>query len=241
MESSSLDKLAQAGIINFDADAYVKGTTPRFVGKPEGETYLPFDAPLTGFPMYGTSAYPRLSGAPASDAFVKREGEHGKEHKGIHIPLKQVLTAGLIGGIGLFAGVKIKNAIKSIPKTTPKVKAKAKAKAKANSKAAADAVTGKTFWQNVKDSVGYNFERAKDKVVSFFKPGEKINAQISEDIYEAAGKNATAAVKNTLKEFFSKKWVKGTGIAAGGLLALYAIAKLVSGGNHQAPPPPQNH
>lgn len=206
MESSSLDRLAQAGIINFDADAYVKGTAPRFVGKPEGETYLPFDQPLTGFPMYGIPSSHNLSGEPSADAFVHRENGHGSENKGIHIPLKEALTAGLVGGLALFAGIKIKNAI---TKNKPELKEAGK-KAEGFLKKAANSVVNfsKNIWKRVR---------------GVFKP-------------EANETKPKVELPKGLRDFLSKRWVKGLGIGALGLFGLWGISKLASGGNQQAQP-----
>ena len=46
---NSLDALASNGILNFDADAFVSGASPRYVGGLP-QNYLPFDRPLGNYP-----------------------------------------------------------------------------------------------------------------------------------------------------------------------------------------------
>src|SRR5574344_2695920 len=46
---NSLDALASNNILNFDADAYVGNTAPRYVGTLP-QNYLPFDRPLGNYP-----------------------------------------------------------------------------------------------------------------------------------------------------------------------------------------------
>lgn len=102
MGNESLDILASGGVINFDADAFVNGTSPRFVGKPEGNLYLPFDRPLPALPDAGEiKAGNHLKGHPDADAFISKE----KEHK--PISWKAVLTGILAGALALFGASKI--------------------------------------------------------------------------------------------------------------------------------------
>ncbi len=108
MGTNSLDNLAANNIINFDADAYVKGTTPRYAGNPEGEEhYLPFDKPLLATPtsQYGISSGPQLHGAPSKDAFISR----GEEHKSQALPWSEILTIGSVSALAIAAGIKIKS------------------------------------------------------------------------------------------------------------------------------------
>lgn len=82
--------LESNGIINFDADAYIKSG----IAKPahEEDAYLPFDKPLLATPqVFGVYPGPHLSGHPDVDAFIT--------HKKEHAPLtwKQILAG--IGGL----------------------------------------------------------------------------------------------------------------------------------------------
>lgn len=55
---TSLDSLAQNGIIDFDANSYLTGAPARYVGKPYSENYLPFQQPLMSLDSYGTMPPP---------------------------------------------------------------------------------------------------------------------------------------------------------------------------------------
>lgn len=106
--NSALDNLATNGVINFDADAFLKGTKPRYVGSPEPELYMPGDQPLLdspNIPVYGVTPGAQLKGQPSRDAFVSHEGA---ENSG-SISIKTALTAGIIGVLGIFTGSKIKS------------------------------------------------------------------------------------------------------------------------------------
>ncbi len=121
MGTNSLDNLAANNIINFDADAYVKGTTPRYAGNPDGEEhYLPFDKPLMPTPtsQYGISSGPQLHGEPSRDAFISR----GEEHKSQALPWSEILTIGSVSALAIAAGIKIKSFLESkkIKKTNNK-------------------------------------------------------------------------------------------------------------------------
>lgn len=92
---SSLDNLAANGVIDFDADAFIRGTTPRYVGG--DKTYLPFETPLPqSIKGLNTS---NLKGQPDSDVF-----NDGKKK----LPLWKKITAGVAGTLLLaFGGFKI--------------------------------------------------------------------------------------------------------------------------------------
>ncbi len=92
---SALDNLASNGIINFDADAYVKGETPRYVGNP-GQACLPFEQPLPAFPQQGR--VPQIPEQPKKDEFV-----HKKEEKG-NPSWKKALAFVLVAGAAAFLG-----------------------------------------------------------------------------------------------------------------------------------------
>ena len=129
MSTNSLDTLAANNIINFDADAYVKGTPPRYVGDPDGEQYLPLDRPImANYPQYGINAGPQLHGEPSKDAFIS----HGEDHKKIDIPWATILTIGSISALAIAAGIKIKSFLnnrKTASSTTGGVVSTLKAKA----------------------------------------------------------------------------------------------------------------
>lgn len=98
VSNSSLDSLATSGVINFDADAFLKGTSPRFVGSPSNQ-YLPGEQP----PSYGVTPGSKLNGEPERDAFVKHEKEN--------TPPKWIsmLTGFLVATLGVFGVVKAKS------------------------------------------------------------------------------------------------------------------------------------
>ena len=73
MGVNDLDALAANGIIEFDADSYVRGKPPRYVGDPDGYVGLPFERPLPATNEYGIMPGPKLHGEPSVDAFISRE------------------------------------------------------------------------------------------------------------------------------------------------------------------------
>lgn len=93
--NSSLDSLATNGIIDFDANAFVKGTPPRFFGSPGNNAY--------GGQSYGVTPGSRLNGEPENDAFVKREKEHTPPN------WLSMLTGSLVAALGVFGIVKAKS------------------------------------------------------------------------------------------------------------------------------------
>ena len=116
MGQYDLYNLAANDIINFDADAYVKGLPPRFVGNPAGYVGLPFEQPLPGYGIYPGQ---HLAGAPARDAFVN----HNKAKEPLN--WKEALLGTILGGVSILGGLKIAKAIKN-------AKAKKLAKAQAS-------------------------------------------------------------------------------------------------------------
>lgn len=102
--TSSLDSLASNGIINFDADAYIKGTKPRYVGNPFGSEGLPYDQPMMASPFYGVTPGAHLSGHPSTDAFVTRGEEKGNSH----IPWNKILAGGIIASLIGYTGIRVK-------------------------------------------------------------------------------------------------------------------------------------
>lgn len=115
--SSSLDTLATTGVIDFDADAYVKGVKPRYVGKPEGTQYLPLEQPINSPENFGINGGSHLSGHPESDAFVKNYNKpEEKEHKATNNSnVVKWLTGGIIATLALYIGSKIKKHVKANP------------------------------------------------------------------------------------------------------------------------------
>lgn len=86
---STLDNLAALGVVDFDPEAYIKGTTPRYVGAPR--YYLPFEQPLPAFqPPAHLPVNMKPHEQPKHDEF-KHESE---------IPLwKKLVTGGLVAGL----------------------------------------------------------------------------------------------------------------------------------------------
>lgn len=216
MEFNSLDRLATGGIINFDADAYVKGTPPRYVGNPSEEVYPPGEAPLTGAPMaygygmssYGMGGYTNLysgsSRALAQDAFISREKEG---HENSHLPLKGIITAGLVAALALFTGSKIKNIFKS----------KKDIKAKAKSKAEKPEGKIKSFISDMKNKVTSWF-KSDDKISKVKESAKKVKKEV-----EDTAKKAAKDKKGFFSKIFKSKAAKITGISAIALLGLYGL------------------
>lgn len=106
--------LASIGVIDFDANAYIRGTKPMYVGSPEPPLQLPFDAPIgSNFscPASFNSSFggPRLNSQPSADAFVSHEkGSEG-------ISLKEGLFGGLLGTLGILGLVKLLSKKKADP------------------------------------------------------------------------------------------------------------------------------
>lgn len=100
---SSLDNLAANGIVNFDSEAYIKGTAPRYVGNPP-LMGLPFEQPLPAFPQ---GQVPQMHAQPNKDAFVHSEG-----HK--NPSWKTALATVLAASAAVFVGVKYGSKIGSI-------------------------------------------------------------------------------------------------------------------------------
>ena len=94
--NNSLDSLATNGIIDFDANAFVKGTPPRFFGSPNNQY---------GGQAYGVTPGSKLNGEPEQDAFVKREKGHTPPN------WLSMLTASIVAALGVFGVVKVKSAL----------------------------------------------------------------------------------------------------------------------------------
>lgn len=200
MGYSSFDNLAANGIIDFDAEAYIKGTKPRYVGNPESCNQLPFEQPLPGNPCgYGIQPGKQLEGEPEVDAFIHREkhkskeaGEHNEsEHSS---PWKPFVAGGLITALGLYIANKYRSVIPKITSNN-------------NTPQATTNTTQpkKGLWNKIK---------------SFFKGGTPQAAQTTQT-------TQTAAPVAAKKGFFSKKWVKVTGWSSVALLGLYGIYRFI--------------
>lgn len=129
-----LDSLARNGIIDFDADAYIRGTTPRYVGKPNDVPYLPFDQPL-----------PELAPAPIKPHIQPRKDEFVKEEEsGSNPHWKTTLAQLLFATLAVAGGIKYKDKIISFIKSlSPEAIAKKAAEAKAAKEAAVKAAAAK--------------------------------------------------------------------------------------------------
>lgn len=113
MSTGAYDRLAANGIIDFDADAYIKGTTPRYVGDPDGYVGLPYDRPLPVMnqpmgPYPGAHNRPQLHAQPNKDAFVTHS-----DKKRTNIHWKEALFGVLLAAAGVFGGIKLSRAIKN--------------------------------------------------------------------------------------------------------------------------------
>ncbi len=97
---NDLDALASAGVINFDAPAYIKGTQPRYYGNPAFETIPP--------------ELPQAKTQPVKDEFKKSENPV-QNPKWKKVLFGLLLTAGTI-----FAASKlkpVKNLLKKVDMT----------------------------------------------------------------------------------------------------------------------------
>ncbi|MDD3436203.1 MAG: hypothetical protein PHC64_03515 [Candidatus Gastranaerophilales bacterium] len=216
MGSIYLDNLASSGVVNFDPEAYIKGTEPRYYGKPpEDEFSNPFDQPLLDCPQIGDMTGVNLHGEPDKDAFIQRE--HGKEHeKEVEHKnprtWKELATIGLVGGVSLYAMSKMGTIATWISDTYKKIKTAATAAAPA----AAPGAPGLPL------SLPTGGKGIIEKIVEFSKDKYKV-------------------VADYLKG--SPAWAKKAGWAAAGLFALYCIYKALTGGHkrNSAPNPTQSH
>lgn len=210
MSSNSLDSLAANGIISFDADSYVKGTKPRFVGNPESGISSPLQQ---ASPAQSVTPGEKLSGEPVKDAFVKREDEN--EHKGSS--LAKILTGAAVGALAVFTGMKIRSGF------TTKKSAKAEAK---NTEVSPETKT--TTKENKK---GF-FTKCKETITSWF---DKSKKQV-EEATEKVKKSAEEVAKD--KKGALSKLPKGVKIVAAGiigLLGLYGLYNVTSKNKQYTP------
>ena len=113
MSTDAYDRLAANGIIDFDADAYIRGTTPRYVGDPDGYVGLPFDKPLPAMnqpraPYQATDSSIKMHSQPNKDAFINHS-----EKEPTHLSWKEALFGTILAAVGIFGGVKLARAIKN--------------------------------------------------------------------------------------------------------------------------------
>jgi len=106
MSTADFDNLAANGVLNFDADAYIRGTAPRYVGNPNSGNAIPFEQPLMPGPYYPQLGA-QLPLQPRRDEFAPHE-----KHK--KAGLKEVLALSIVGSLAIYAGVKFKNGIKKL-------------------------------------------------------------------------------------------------------------------------------
>lgn len=99
MVDSSLDNLAANGIINYDAEAYIKGTPPRYVGSPRMNQYPPFEQPLMVYEPGIQGFNPQMPKQPHHDEYTP------KKHSNIN--WRNALLATMLGGLGIYGGIKL--------------------------------------------------------------------------------------------------------------------------------------
>lgn len=226
--TSSLDGLASNGVINFDADAYVKGTTPRYVGNPFGSQYLPFDQPIITSPnYYGIAPGANLSGHPSTDAFVsKGEGKEGHQ-----LPWNKIIAGGIIGSLALFIASKAKNIfVKDTNKATKIGEVFNNCKDKVVNffkdgettkkvKEAADAVKDTT-----KETAKEVTETVKDTI-------KEVTKDTTEKAAESTKKGLFSSIKDKISKLPKKAKIAG-GIGIG-LVVLYEAYKHITGAQNQ--------
>lgn len=163
MGTNALDNLAANGIIGFDADAYVKGTTPRYVGNPYKEYRgLPFEEPLPIMPaQHGISGGPKLGGEPEKDAFISHE-----EPKSNHTSLKSMIAGITVAGLGIYLLTKT-NKIKEFLKFGKTAKS----------------TSNKSFFERCKDKVNSWFSSTPKKATA-----SQVEPQVEKKIEVEAGK-----------------------------------------------------
>lgn len=177
---STIDSLTSGGVIDFDAESYIKGVPPRYIGAPK--TYLPFEQPLPGYVVPNLGAPAKLHEQPHKDELVKEQ----------KTPSWKKLLAGLLAAsLVIFAGYKLKQkgtkAVEAV-KNTPKTVAgwfKGKAKTQQAGAAASEAV-------NKTKGI---FARTKDKIVGLPK-WAKITGGIAAGLLASYG---------AIKVFFNSK------------------------------------
>lgn len=217
MGSNSLDSLAANGIINFDADAFIKGTPPRYVGSPEEPLYLPFDKPLPDmFESHGKVGHGQNAGeGEGNNPFLSKV--HGTNNVS---SLKEFLMIALVGGVGAFLIAKRK----SLAGHCKNIKGKTE-----------------NFFTSCKEKITSPFKskpKAVTASVSAAAAAPAVTAATTATTATAATTGTTAAAKEAkgIKGFFSKikalrwgnmpKWGKITTVSSVGLIALYGAYRI---------------
>ncbi len=90
---NDLDALASAGVISFDAPAYIRGTTPRYYGNPSLETI--------------SDNLPSIKQQPTKDEFNNGTAVHNPTWK-------KLLFGGILAGGIILGGYKAKGIYKKI-------------------------------------------------------------------------------------------------------------------------------
>lgn len=201
---SSLDQLATYGVINFDAESYIKGKAPRYVGAPNGNPGLPFDQPIGAPGVYQGA---QLSGQPHKDEFVNKEGEQEQESK--NPSWKKVLAGVVAAGAATFLGVKY----------GPKIASKFK-KAPVPAPTASTATTAA-----VVPPVSPPPAAKVSKIKNAF-------SKIKRGVSKVFTKTKDLAKKIWPKFKALPKGVQIGAYIAGGLTVLYGVYKVFSGGKH---------
>lgn len=96
----NLDMLAQEGVINFDAPAFVMGTKPRYVGNPRLSQMQPFPGPIPEAPLINQPQ-------PLVDEFQKQDNNNHVKNP----TWKKVLFGLVAAGTLIFAGYKFKKTL----------------------------------------------------------------------------------------------------------------------------------
>lgn len=244
----SLDNLAANGIIDFDAEAYVKGVPPRFVGHQERYIGLPGEMPLMAEPpIYGVHPGSHLSGHPHKDGFEYPEIEEGSNPS-----WKKALMTVLLSGLAVIGAVKYRGKIAKLFQEKKTV------------------VTSPSFKQKVSDF----FTNVKTKIIKFFKgpekeakppvtPSQNPNAPTQSSVSNTsatqnsvanntpannssvgnttggnAPSSAPASTTNPAKKGVwagIPKWAKYSAIGLATTLGLYSVYKALSSGREEAP------
>lgn len=221
MGSNSLDSLAVNGIINFDADAFIKGTPPRYAGSPEEPLYLPFDKPIPDvFESHGKVGHGKNASEGESDnPFISKI--HGNNNSS---SFKNFLMIALVGGVGAYLIAKRK----SLSSQYKNIKGKTE-----------------NFFANCKEKMTSTF-KSKPKTKTVTPPVSATSATAATVAASSTTATATAATTGTtaaakeeakgIKGFLSKfkalkwgnmpKWGKITTLSSAGLLTLYGAYRI---------------
>lgn len=209
--SGSLDNLAASGVINFDADAYIKGTPPRYAGP--SENYLPFDKPLFAEPQfYGIAPGEHMQGS-GRDAFVTHDKKQSSGPT-----FKQVLAGLLATGLAGFAAFKLFfNTKVLLPGEKGFI---GKSKEQLNSFLKSEKV--KNVEEKAKETTKGFFAKCKEL---FAKGKEKLGSLFESKEAKKAREAAKRAEERTRKV---TKGLKAAGVVLAGILGLYGLYTLIA-------------